>query len=481
MAKKEATLTHKVRNPQDLNSWLDIWTATVSADFGENNARTNETIVIEPSNNWQIQADKLGTIPVTKIVDINNIHNVTTLSSIEPNVLTKTDGNGNLVAGPTISTSDEDTTQFLNQKGVWADVNPPFTVDLEKITVNNQEEPTPNAEFKVGNKSVIVKPQGKLAFSSVVNNKTINLSLGPIGTEDIKEKTIKLGNLDLEGLNDPDNPNSGIEFILPLKNIADLPENSAKVTGMVKYGNAEESPSVWLTTAAGQRLDENNQLMVDENNDPIYNYAPDWGKIQTDHIVDSAVTEVKIADGSVTGEKLSDTAITDKFDTKLLGVWISEDPVSKDWMVKNFKNNNYWSYQDSVTYIIGSDNHEYPFDWNINVSLLNNKIIYNYNMPQWNNLSTEINLDEDKNSYENILSAYDLGILLKNYMDTQVQNSRNQPYSTFAMKTSSFKGAANNIVINNFNSNVDSEKIYPINLYKFTDWDYKHLGIWVEI
>ena len=40
----KTTLTHKLRNPKDYNSWMDIWVATVNDD---------NDYVITPSNRWQ--------------------------------------------------------------------------------------------------------------------------------------------------------------------------------------------------------------------------------------------------------------------------------------------------------------------------------------------------------------------------------------------------------------------------------------------
>lgn len=99
--KKTATLTHKVRNPQNLDTWLNIWTAEVSADYDENNSRDNETeiVAITPSEKWKIP--------------INNLNS-------------PTNGEG-------------DPTQFLNQQGEW--VNPTASIMTDKgiiITDDNK-------------------------------------------------------------------------------------------------------------------------------------------------------------------------------------------------------------------------------------------------------------------------------------------------------------------------------------------------------
>lgn len=99
--KKTATLTHKVRNPQNLDTWLNIWTAEVSADYDENNSRDNETeiVTITPSEKWKIP--------------INNLNS-------------PTNGEG-------------DPTHFLNQQGEW--VNPTVSIMTDKgiiITDDNK-------------------------------------------------------------------------------------------------------------------------------------------------------------------------------------------------------------------------------------------------------------------------------------------------------------------------------------------------------
>lgn len=492
---KTATLTHKVRNPQDLGSWLDIWTATVSANFSENNARTNETIVITPSNNWQITADKLGTIPVTKIVDTNDTYNVTTSSPIGSNALIKTDGDGNLVAGPTAPASNGNATYFLNQKGQWAQVDTSFTVDLKTITEGDQTTIS-NAEFKVGNNSVIVKPQGKLAFSNVSeDNKEIQLSLGKIQTED----------LDLNNFN------------LPFGNITNVPINSAEVAGMVKKGNDKESPSVWLTTASTSG-----------------NYTPDWGQIQTGHIeddavtegkiadgsvtedkiangsvttdkiVDSAITEVKIADGSittdkiadgavtedkianksVTGDKLSDTAITDKFETKLLGTTISEKEP------KEFINESVFSKTISQDlYFSGQQVWKTPsFELTIKITE-NERIFIDVSMGA-------ANMGNYRARYRNTFSLNNQKLFPNIQQIFNILLSKSIEYGADGTITSTKAIEETGTILGLAIEYTDYAELTelagePINFSKsitnilpqeyLLEWDYNHLGIWVEI
>ena len=117
---KTATLTHKVRNPQDLDKWLDIWEAEVSAEYDESNNRSNEVVTITPSNNWKIPTNNIiGTIPVNQIIMEN-----TAAEGQNPNnqnVIIRTDQNGNLIAGPIID-SEGSATQFLNEQGNWVSI-----------------------------------------------------------------------------------------------------------------------------------------------------------------------------------------------------------------------------------------------------------------------------------------------------------------------------------------------------------------------
>ena len=114
------TITHKVRNPiYDKNNyplleekrWLDIWSASVSSDG----------YTITPSNNWVISGNRITEIPVTKIINDGNTHNVTINTPITSNTLAKIDDNGNLVAGPIIN-SNGDNIKLLNEKGQWTKI-----------------------------------------------------------------------------------------------------------------------------------------------------------------------------------------------------------------------------------------------------------------------------------------------------------------------------------------------------------------------
>lgn len=489
---KTATLTHKVRNPQDLDSWLDIWTATVSANFGENNARTNEKIVIKPSDNWQIQTDKLtGTVPVTQISNVTSGEGESSstqknVSIISPtgNHIAITNEDGSIKEGPVFPSSGGDATKFLNQAGNWITVETdvPFSATIPTNTTN-----VALAVGKGDNKhTVIIKPQGKLSFEKDNNspNNEINLSLRPIETTDLDNN-----------------------FKLPLENIEDLPENSAEVTGMVKYGNAEESPSVWLTTAE-QKLNENDQPILDKNNNPTYNYTPDWGKIQTDHIANSAVTEDKIANKSVTGDKLSDTAITDKFETKLLGVFIqSNEPQKRN--IESYRQLNsslmkkYYSQSfgvqktgqiidDQTYYVVHSSQSYFKLAQRENdlskIDLIQ-FFIQNFNCTVTNNsYNVEIQYATATLKTFNITDILpDLSYLATLYKST-FDHYFNDKATNSIIKASdyfSIRLSTQNDIMDNYINTLDSSSAYKTiaSDYEFdlNDWDWKHLGIWVEI
>ena len=60
----ETILTHKVRNPQNIDHWLNIWDAHVSSTYDDDNLsnlelRENENIIINPSEHWQIPVNQI--------------------------------------------------------------------------------------------------------------------------------------------------------------------------------------------------------------------------------------------------------------------------------------------------------------------------------------------------------------------------------------------------------------------------------------
>ena len=178
---KTATLTHKVRNPQNLDEWLDIWEAKVSAEYDESNNRSNEVVTITPSNNWKIPTDKgITTDENNKVIHSNNItggtvgssenttgsslsipyitydnqghitaagmhtHNITISSEIQmentategqdpnnQNVIIRTNENGYLIPGPIIDSNNGSSIKFLNEKGEW--VNSNYILSASKI------------------------------------------------------------------------------------------------------------------------------------------------------------------------------------------------------------------------------------------------------------------------------------------------------------------------------------------------------------
>ena len=159
-------LTHKLRNPKSYNNWMNIWTAQVT------DATHYE---IYPSSEWKIPISQLSNIdeegnssdtlpsniniPVSQVLDTTNpdtnitTHNVTILlPSVEPNVIPKTDNNGNLVAGPKINSSTGSRTKLLNEKGEWISLT--AGTDIE-INISND------------NSNIIVKHVNKITGATV--------------------------------------------------------------------------------------------------------------------------------------------------------------------------------------------------------------------------------------------------------------------------------------------------------------------------
>lgn len=347
MANKTATLTHKVRNPQNLDSWLDIWSADVSADFDENNNRTNETVVITPSSNWEIPADKLtGTVPVTQISNVtspvptpedpNKTETQKNVSIIEPegNHIAITNENGSISEGPAIS-SEGNAAKFLNEQGQWITISTDYDLKmfvgnspagynfgnyegyLKLINNTNNEE---DIVYFGTDSPIELSSVPAVPGSTAYGNLNFSLKQKGITANYIADDTITLDNLDLTTLNDPDDSSSGIKFKLPAENIANIPAtqitnldtainsmvdiNTKDSAGIVAAG-INHGLEVWLTDSWGN---------------------PGWAKITKDHMGNNLELNEKLKDNSISGSK---------FSTKLLGVWIDDVPPSYNENIGN--------------------------------------------------------------------------------------------------------------------------------------------------
>lgn len=183
-------ITHRVRNPKyDINNymtntqtedrWLNIWSANVSSDG----------YTITPSDNWSISGDRITKIPVTKIENDGNIHNVTINTSITPNTLAKIDSDGNLVAGPTIKSNGENI-KLLNEKGQWTKItgNSPiiFTISADStdstvsiISINHDTAQSHSIKLKLNNEEYNSNILTSNGYGHVATTSDINI---PIAT-----------------------------------------------------------------------------------------------------------------------------------------------------------------------------------------------------------------------------------------------------------------------------------------------------------
>lgn len=196
------TITHKVRNPiydkdhyppLEEKRWLDIWSASVSSDG----------YTITPSDNWSISGDRITKIPVTKIENDGNIHNVTINTSITPNTLAKIDSDGNLVAGPTIKSNGENI-KLLNEKGQWTKItgNSPiiFTISADStdstvsiISINHDTAQSHSIKLKLNNEEYNSNILTSNEYGHVATASDINI---PIATKDNAGLAPKIDNND---------------------------------------------------------------------------------------------------------------------------------------------------------------------------------------------------------------------------------------------------------------------------------------------
>lgn len=322
MTTKTATLTHKVRNPQNLDLWLNIWEADVSADY-DNNNRNNESIVIKPSENWQI--------PITQLTDyIDNttnpptiVYNVTTTGGTE-NYLAKFKANGEITDGPAIKPNGR-VNAFLNEKGEWT---PALTAisGAAGITVDGTTIKHSNSEISSGT----VGPSSESSGSTLTIPYIEYDDYGHITTTETHIHTVtgfltSSGNDTIDGSRVTGDGTLAVSVIKSqeLENTIRAKSNTWAEAGVVAAGMNGLS-SVWSTDATGN---------------------PAWQKITNNLVAtDAKIEGKKIADNSISGSK---------FNTKLLGVWIDDVPPSYDeniddlYTSSNLNSNdlNEWDYE----------------------------------------------------------------------------------------------------------------------------------------
>lgn len=298
MTTKTATLTHKVRNPQNLDLWLNIWEADVSADY-DNNNRNNESIVIKPSENWQI--------PITQLTDyIDNttnppiiVYNVTTTGGTE-NYLAKFKANGEITDGPAINPANGGANKFLNEKGEWA---PALTAisGAAGITVDGTTIKHSNSEISSGTVGTYSETDGStLTIPYITYDNYGHITATGTHTHNITGFLTSNGTDTINGAR-VTGPNSLAVSVInstDLNNTIRAKLNTQEAAGVVAAGENGLS-SVWSTDGDGK---------------------PAWRQITNDLVAtDAAIKGNKIADNSISGSKLN---------TKLLGVWIDDMPPS---------------------------------------------------------------------------------------------------------------------------------------------------------
>lgn len=112
----KTTLTHKLRNPKDYNSWMDIWTATVSNDDSNN-------YTITPSKKWKF-----------------SIENLTDLHIPSYRLRSELDNNNNIKVNLIEKTDDENQQQhenILDEFNFSAGSNISLTSDNNNYTINS--------------------------------------------------------------------------------------------------------------------------------------------------------------------------------------------------------------------------------------------------------------------------------------------------------------------------------------------------------
>lgn len=128
----DVKLTHKLRNPKSYNKWMDIWTATVHDPESQGASPKYE---ITPSENWKIPGERInGNIAVNKIINADvtptatpenpnpeqEIQKNTSIINPKGNHIAITNTNGSISEGAEIDPNGSETA-FLNEKGEFVE------------------------------------------------------------------------------------------------------------------------------------------------------------------------------------------------------------------------------------------------------------------------------------------------------------------------------------------------------------------------
>lgn len=266
----DTTLTNKVRNPRDLNQWMDIWTATVKDD---------KSYIISPSGNWNISADNLGQIPVNKISPVNfqdNIEgteknytttNVTITSEpVDDNLglsggvaLTKTDGSINE------RPFDNKLDSYLNGKGEFVSL-PSYSLTGATDTSNTSNvKVTLNKNNEVAS-DIIINGSGKITTTYNSNIITLNLAQNSIGTNELADKSVTVNKIDWDS-------NTAITSKIKQK----IGINSSTNDGMVSATNGNSNnQKAWATDNNGNPNWRSGKVTVKEQNIELIKYATNF-------------------------------------------------------------------------------------------------------------------------------------------------------------------------------------------------------------
>lgn len=469
------TLTHKVRNPKNLETWLNIWTANITDD---------QNYTITPSEKWNIPSARLTgnlpntiEIPVNQIVDTTTVHNVTTPKTPSAtNALTKFDSSGNLVAGPTLSATGA-VNGFLNEKGDWITINATGGITFDdptnthQITLRHENSTTGktigDGQNSSGTEILYIPYFTYNNFGHITTAGTFKHTINNLGNNNIAEnaaispsKIDNLPNYITETVTDSDNTN-----IL----------NTKTNNGIVKAGN-NNTNKIWATDNEGN---------------------PDWGKVTADHM--------NLADGSISGEILEKESVpSNTFDTRLLGAFISENEPT---LIQNWETAEYNLYSDVPIikthiydfYGISSDSAaSLQFKLQIQEKIVTEegqrKIIFNTAIRLPANSTVRQDYLKLELPYPNNIAFLSMDGVFNEALS--LYNNELQRTQSYAQMVSSDGAlghiclAIKNRLIAYYNSNSSSTYAKPDGLAtisyskimsELNPWDYDHCGIWIEI
>ncbi len=467
MESKTATLTHKVRNPQNLDNWLDIWETKVTADFNGDNSDerddSSEKIIITPSKDWQIPTKNLiestddnnkkisfpGTIEAEKIINLPTNH------------ILITNGNGAIVTDTEhfiIPANNRSQTLFLNEQGDWTDVG--YNLSIE-------EDSDAQSLSAIG-------------FQSY----SYNLKLTQNGNED-KEDVINIQ------LNNP------IYSVFTEKNNNDKTPSSLSLSVeniMDKDIAAGAGISVSKLDSEAQTAVNNNKTIDEENKTVSYNLSNASKVWATDK------------DGKPSWQNS-----TAQFDTKLFGAIISEGKPKLESDISIFTKFYSKNFTGSFTKannskIEGTGQVRYKQEYDKLNEKLTIYLTYFYFHTDNNSdfyvwaPSSDDPVNEIYN-FDGTKKIISFSSLLDYYIDTYLENYLNEGISFDDFKASidnSNSGLSkfgnelfnicreyyeNNNLPENVNIALWEDEFNTIKNtpYIVNEWDYNHCGIWIEI